>query len=81
MKTQMTEEEADEWLEQLINRIPIKDRIGTASAQEVMSSFAPEDFYGGLPIAMLRALSKEYIDSLPEDLQARIRQRLRDETH
>lgn len=84
------EQEADEWLQEIIDRMPVERLLRGDDPAKFMAKFAPEQRLAGLdmqevlammPIATLQNLADSYINSLAPHIQQKIRQRLRDETH
>lgn len=76
--------------DEVMREYPPEERLAGLETDEVMSHYSPEQRLAGLdaeqlavnlPIDLLRALGDDYINTLPPDVQQKIRQRLRDETH
>ncbi len=59
----------------LIESAPIEDRLAGLTPEQRLTGLTPEQFVLALPDDALRALSEDYIATLPADVQAKVRAR------
>jgi hypothetical protein len=78
-------ESFEQALARLVARLPPEQRLAGLAPEQVLQAYAPEQRLAGLteaqavlalPDAMLRALSEEYLATLPRQTQAAIQKRL-----
>ncbi|HMY17247.1 MAG TPA: hypothetical protein PKA58_13080 [Polyangium sp.] len=70
-----TQEEVDLIMKDLIKRLPTEDRLGGLAPKTLIAHIPTNKLVVSLPLEMLRALSPEYLQSLPEDVQLKIQKR------
>ncbi len=79
-----------ELFKKTLDAIPIEERLAGLTAEERLAGItpekrlaglAPEEVIPALPLATLRALSAEYLRTLPAEVQEQIRQRLQEAAH
>jgi len=75
----------DEVMQKMLDRLTPKQRLAGLAPEQVLSAFDPEQVLSALkpeqrlpalPDALLRALSDDYIDSLPHEIRDAIRKRI-----
>jgi hypothetical protein len=92
MKEPSVEElqEAEDWFQEIIQRMPIEKRLAGLDPQQRLAGLDPQQRLAGLdaeeivaasPIEVLKLLPDDYIRTFAPDIQQKIRQRLRNETH
>jgi hypothetical protein len=67
--------------EQRVAGLAPEQRVAGLAPEQVLGAFAPEQQILALPLAALRALSQEYLRSLPAEAQEQIQKRLRGSAH
>jgi hypothetical protein len=66
----------DEVLERLLRSLTPEEILRAAGTERLLSVLPPEQMLLALPDSTLRALSEEYIQTLPAEIQATIRRRI-----
>jgi hypothetical protein len=61
----------------LVEAMPAEERLAGLAPEQRLAGLAPELAVLALPAEMLRALSEEYVRSLPADVQKEVKKRLR----
>ncbi len=81
-ETKMKQPDIDELpgFEELFQKT-IKKTLEAMPVEERLAGLTPEQILLGMPLDMLQRLPDDYVRSFPEDVQERIRKRLREGTH
>lgn len=75
-----TREEVDLIMRDLVKRLPANERLEGLAPKKLIEHIPEHKLVVNLPLEMLRALSPEYVQSLPEDVQLKIQKRLDHDT-
>lgn len=67
----------DEMLQKLLAETPVEMRLAGLTPEQRLAGLAPEQLLTALPVEALRALSEDFVRTLPSDVQAVVRERLR----
>jgi hypothetical protein len=67
----------DEMFQKLLDSMPIERRLAGLTPGEVLAAILPREVLLASPVELLRLLPEHYVSSLPADVQAVIRERLR----
>lgn len=83
-KASPTLEGYDDWMERLLANLPVERRLAGLDPEQRLAGLDPEQIARAVPaehrvLALpddaLRALSEEYVATLPDDVQAKVRAR------
>lgn len=75
-----TQEEVDLIMRDLVKRLPTEERLDGLAPKTLIDHIPTHKLVVNLPLDLLRALSPDYLQSLPEDVQHKIQKRLDNET-
>lgn len=74
-----TQEEVDLIMRDLVKRLPTEERLDGLAPKTLIEHIPAHKLVVNLPLDLLRALSPDYLQSLPEDVQHKVQKRLDNE--